>query len=331
MAKRPGDRYPSASALQTDLEAFLAQRVPSIVGPDTPWQPLTLWARRNALPVSIASAAIIGLATLSGVALVQRAEAERQRDRATAEAARADERAEAAERAEKEAAAARDAEKQRADQLKKVSDFQSQMLAQIDTTTAGVELMKDVRERFVAASDKAGVGEEERTARLDALRQELVRVNATDTAASMIDRTILRPAIKAIDEQFRDDPATDASLREAMADLYVRIGLYDLAFPLQESALATRRRVLGEDHSETLVSINNMGTLLSDQGKRSEAELYLRDALKKRRRVLGEEHQETLTSINNIGVLLWLQGKLAEAEPYSREALENRRRAGRGR
>jgi non-specific serine/threonine protein kinase/serine/threonine-protein kinase len=229
------------------------------------------------------------------------------------------ERADAALRAEK-------AERDRADQLKKVSDFQSGMLGQIDTTKAGAELMADVRERFAEALEKSGVPEAERTARLDALRQELVRVNATDAAASMIDRTILRPAIKTIDERFKDDPTTDASLRQALADLYQRIGRYDDAYPLQESALATRRRTLGEEHPDTLVSVNNMGVLLEAQGRLAEAEPLYREALEKSRRTLGEEHPETLGSVGNMGVLLQAQGRLAEAEPYLREALEKRRR-----
>ncbi|MBX3378402.1 MAG: serine/threonine protein kinase [Phycisphaeraceae bacterium] len=305
MRKHPEERYASASALQADLEALLDRRVPPTAGPDAPLQPLTLWTRRNALPVSIAATAMVGLATLSGVTLVQR---------------------NAAVASEKKAEAAAAAEKERADQLKKVSDFQSGMLSQIDTTKAGIDLMADVRTRFVAALEKNDVPEAERTARVDALRQELVRVNATDAAAAMIDRTILKPAIKAIDDQFKNDPATDASLRQALVDLYHTIGLYDDAVPLQESALATRRRVLGEDHPDTLTSISNMGVLLQDQGKLDQAEPYYREALEKLRRVLGEEHPDTLTSINNMGSLLQSQGKLDQAEPYHREALEKRRR-----
>jgi tetratricopeptide (TPR) repeat protein len=218
--------------------------------------------------------------------------------------------------------AARDAERERADQLKKVSDFQSQMLAQIDTTKAGIDLMADVRERFVAALEKAGVPEAERTTRVDSLRQELVRVNATDTAAAMIDRTILKPAIAAIDAQFKDDPTTDASLRQALAELYRTIGLYDVALPLQESALATRRRVLGEEHPDTLTSMIRISVLFDVMEKHAESARYARDALEKRRRVLGEDHPDTIYAINTLGNALSELGLTAEAEPYYREALE---------
>jgi tetratricopeptide (TPR) repeat protein len=98
------------------------------------------------------------------------------------------------------------------------------------------------------------------------------------------------------------------------------------AEPYYRDALEKYRRVLGEEHPDTLRSINNMGVLLESQGKLAEAEPYLRYALEKRRRTLGEEHLDTLLSINNMGGLLQSQGKFAEAEPYFRDALEKRRR-----
>ncbi len=222
--------------------------------------------------------------------------------------------------------AARDAEKERADQLKKVADFQSSMLGQIDTTKAGVDLMADLRARYVAALEKAGVPEAERVERLGIFQRELVRVNATDVAVAMVDRTILRPAIKAMDEQFKNDPKTDASLRQALSDLYENIGLYDAATPLQDAALATRRRVLGDDHPDTLTSINDMGVLLQVVGRTAEAELFVRQSLLGRRKALGEDHPQTLTSSNNLAALLQAQGRLAEAEPIFRECLEKSRR-----
>ena len=95
---------------------------------------------------------------------------------------------------------------------------------------------------------------------------------------------------------------------------------------MQVRALAINRRVLGEEHRDTLTSLTNMGALLMDQGKLSEAEPYWREALAKRRRVLGEDDLDTLNAINNMGGLLYEQRKLSEVEPYWREALAKRRR-----
>jgi tetratricopeptide (TPR) repeat protein len=319
LRKERDRRYESPQALADDLRRYLDGR-PLRAAPESRAYLARKFVRRNKVPVTAAATVFVALAAGLSVALWQRSEAIRAKESEVEQRARADERADAALKAEK-------AEKARADELKRVSDFQSQMLGQIDATRAGVDLMGDVRARFAAALEKAGVPEQARAARVGAFAQELVRVNATDAAAALIDRTILRPAIKAIGEQFGDQPAVDAQLRHALAELYRRIGLNEAAVPLQESALATRRRVLGEEHPDTLLAISNMSVLLRELGRLDDAEPYHREALDKCRRVLGEEHPETIIVISNMGGLLRAQGKFADAEPYYREALEKFRRA----
>lgn len=321
-------RYASAGELAEDVRRYL-DGLPLLAAPESRIYLARKFVRRNRVQVLSGAAAFLALAIGLAAAIWQANEAAKKRDEAVLagqkeaiERARADERADAAEKAEREAEAARDAEKQRADQLKQVSDFQSMMLAQIDTTKAGIDLMADVRERFVAALEKAHVPEEERTARVDALRKELVHVNATDAAVAMIDRTILRPAVETINRNFNDQPVIDSQLRQSLADLYRTLGLYDASMPLQESALATRRCVLGEEHTDTLTSLSSMGMLLMEYGRYDHAAIYLHEALEKSRLTLGEEHPNSLGAMNNVGYLLLLDGKPAEAEPYIREALE---------
>ncbi len=318
-------RYGSAAAMAADVRRYLEGK-PLDAAPESRAYLVRKFVRRNRLQVGAVSAVLLALSAGLALSLWQRSEAMAARDaeaqqrvEAEQQRARADERAAAAENAEK-------AEKERAAQLKQVSDFQSKMLMQIDTTTAGVNLMKDLRERFSMALDKTGVPENDRTTRVQALRQELTRVNATDAAAAMIDQTILRPAVETIDKQFKDQPVVDAQLRQALADLYYTIGLYDLSLPLQEAALSTRRRVLGDEHPDTILSVINTGVLLRSQGKLPEAEVRYRQALETSRRVLGGEHPDTLTAIHNMGFLLQEQGKYNEAERYCLEALEKRRR-----
>ena len=117
-----------------------------------------------------------------------------------------------------------------------------------------------------------------------------------------------------------------AALRQAIADRYMDLAMFAEALPLQESALATRRKVLGDDHIDTLSSINNMGVLLQWWGKLSEAEPYLRECLERKRRVLGDDHRETIAAIANMGSQMIYLGKPMEAEPYYKEALERSRR-----
>ena len=283
-------RYQSAEALAGDIRRYLKDE-PIAARPASTWYQLAKFSKRNkALVGGVVVSFVILLAGIAGTAWQARVA------------------------------------RQRADELQQVSDFQANMLRQVDPTRAGKLLTADVQARFEEAIAGAGVSESARAGQVENFMGQWKRVNATDAARALIDSTILKPAVEAIDKQFADQPLVDAALRQALADRYRDLGLYDAALPLQERALETRRRVLGEEHPQTLASINQMGVLLDSQGKLEEAERYYREALEKYRRVLGEEHPETLTSINNMGFLMWAEGKPSEAEPYFREALEKRRR-----
>ncbi len=297
-------RYETANGLAMDIQRYLNGEAIVAAPPSNAYRFRKFVRRHKGIALSgaaVAAALLIGLVGFAWQARVARD----QRDRAVA--------------AEAETA-------RRAAQLKQVADFQARMLGQIDPTEAGQELSRDVLARYTAALAAASVPERERAGQVEAFERQWGRVNATDAARELIDRTILKPAIETIDEEFKEQPAVDAQLRQTLAFLYQQLGLFDAALPLQTAALDTNRRVLGQEHPDTLSSINNTGMLLRAQGKLAEAEPYLKEALDKRRRVLGEEHPETLTSINNMGYLLDDQGRLAEAEPYYREALEKHRR-----
>ena len=85
--------------------------------------------------------------------------------------------------------------------------------------------------------------------------------------------------------------------------------------------LAAKRRTLGDDHADTLFSINSLGVLLDRKGDKAGAEPLLREALAGRKRVLGKMHPDTLRSATNLGALLYECGNMAEAAPMLREAL----------
>ena len=304
-------RYASADSLGADVRRYLDGK-PLEAAPESRAYLVRKFVRRNR--VQVAAAGAVALALVAGVIATGLA-----LDRAlTAEAGLKTQLAET----EK----AQQAEKLRADELSEVSDFQSQMLNRINTTQAGADLFKDVRARFAAALEKAGVPEAERAARVAVLEQELFRANATDTAAALIDREILKPAITTIDERFKEQPLVDAQLRQSLANLYRTIGLFDASMPLQESALATRRRLLGDEHERTVQSVVGMAYTLQLVGRFREAESMLREVLATRTRLLGREHRDTLNTMIGLSGTLVDQGRFDEAEPLQREVLETRRR-----
>ena len=95
---------------------------------------------------------------------------------------------------------------------------------------------------------------------------------------------------------------------------------------MHRQVLQVRRRVLGEEHPDTLNSKNNLANAVEFQGKCQEAEKMHREVLEVRSRVLREEHPNTLNSKNNLANAVEFQGKWQEAEKMHREVLEARRR-----
>ncbi|MHC4115610.1 MAG: tetratricopeptide repeat protein [Planctomycetota bacterium] len=62
------------------------------------------------------------------------------------------------------------------------------------------------------------------------------------------------------------------------------------------------RRILGEEHPNTLASMGSLAIVYEDQGRYDEAEKLHIKTLEIRRRVLGEEHPNTLASMNNLAL-----------------------------
>jgi len=74
-------------------------------------------------------------------------------------------------------------------------------------------------------------------------------------------------------------------------------------------ALEGYRRTLGDTHADTLTSINNLASLLQDQGKLSEAEPLMREAVSGAKKTLGDAHPTTVIIQKNLDELLQKMGK----------------------
>jgi hypothetical protein len=95
---------------------------------------------------------------------------------------------------------------------------------------------------------------------------------------------------------------------------------------IQEQVLVVSRRVLGEEHPDTLTSMDSWAEALCHQGDLSGAREIQEQVLGVRRRVLGEEHPDTLTSMNNLGQTLYHQGDLSGARKIQEQELDVCRR-----
>jgi DnaJ-domain-containing protein 1 len=123
-----------------------------------------------------------------------------------------------------------------------------------------------------------------------------------------------------------DDDLATATLCTWIARYdYVR-GAYAAARALQQQVLQALRRVLGEEHPDTLTSMNNLAATLRDQGELPGARALQEQVLQARRRMLGEEHPDTLVSMNNLAETLRAQGDLPGARALQEQVLQAQRR-----
>ena len=91
--------------------------------------------------------------------------------------------------------------------------------------------------------------------------------------------------------------------------------------------LQARRAALGNSDALTLISLNNLGTLLYELGRLPEAETLLAEAFASRRREHGALAPETLRSLHKLGVCLRAKGDYAQSVSHLTQALAGRRQA----
>jgi tetratricopeptide (TPR) repeat protein/CHAT domain-containing protein len=120
------------------------------------------------------------------------------------------------------------------------------------------------------------------------------------------------------EQQIRD-------LNQQVSQLYEQ-EKYAEALELARQTCERARRVLGEEHSDTVTSLNYLGDVLQAIGDLAGARLCFEQALEIRRRILGEDHRRTASSFKNLGEVLRDMGELVAARPCYEKALDICRR-----
>jgi Tetratricopeptide repeat len=88
---------------------------------------------------------------------------------------------------------------------------------------------------------------------------------------------------------------------------------YAEAEPMIRQTLATERRVLGNEHSDTQGSMQVLGQVLAAEGHYPEAERLLVEAYQTRRRVLGTDDPGTAETAYDLGTLYAVEGRKEDA------------------
>ena len=113
-----------------------------------------------------------------------------------------------------------------------------------------------------------------------------------------------RVARRRIFSQLEHEPErVDGGRRWHEARLIGLQGRYAEAEELCRDVLAARRRVLGDDHPDTLTSRDTLAWLAGLQGRRAEAVELHRQVLADRSRVLGAHHPDTQATRDELAEL----------------------------
>jgi tetratricopeptide (TPR) repeat protein/predicted Ser/Thr protein kinase len=295
LEKDKARRYASAADLGADIQRYLNDEPLTARPPSASYQLQKFARRHRGLMAGLAAVFVV---LLAGVAV------------STEEAIRASAAEQASKRAERAA----------------IDDRNRAMAAE---ATA-------VQERNRAVTEKQRADDESATAKAindflqnDLLAQAGARAQAgrgTKPDPDLKVRTALDRAAADIAQKFDKQPLVEASIRQTIGNAYFELGIYPEARKQTERAFELRRRLLGEDHPDTLSVMNDLSTVYRDEGKYAQAEPLASNVLEIRRRLLGEEHPDTLDSMNALGLLYRYEGKSAQAEALLSKALEIRRR-----
>lgn len=101
----------------------------------------------------------------------------------------------------------------------------------------------------------------------------------------------------------RADDATDPRIVDA----------HERAWKHRQDILERRRRILGENHPDTLDSAHNLANTLHALGRHEQARELEQDTLERRRETLGEHHPDTLDSAHKLAKTLHILGNHEQA------------------
>ncbi|KAJ5160437.1 Disease resistance protein [Penicillium canariense] len=118
-----------------------------------------------------------------------------------------------------------------------------------------------------------------------------------------------------------------AGVLHSLGRLYGNQGRLKEAEAMFERAREGKEKVLGQEHTSTLDTINNLGLIYTDQGRLKEAEAIYKRALEGKEKAWGRDHTSTLSTVHNLGNLYRNQGRLQEAEVTYERALKGYEKA----
>jgi serine/threonine-protein kinase len=161
-----------------------------------------------------------------------------------------------------------------------------------------------------------------RTARIQQFMLNLFDAGETD-AAPANDLRVITLVDRGVQEArgLDGEPAIQAALYQTLGSLYQRLGNYDRADSLLQSALDERRRLSGSEDRDSLDSLVALGLLRIDQAKLDDAEHLATQALDTAHRTLPASDRLVARATAALGKVLEERGNYDRAIPQLTEAV----------
>lgn len=297
MAPEKANRYQSAAELAADLRRY-PRNEPIAARPfSRVYYVRKFIARNRALVLGVVLAAL-GLVAGSSVAVWKAIEATRQRNRAQAEAQRAEQ----------------------------INAFLRSILNAADPRTSTVDVsVRAALDRAVAQFDRAEVSDPATYARIESMIGGIyARMERNAEAARH-----LALAVDAYREA--SGGAADLTLANALADLaWVTFGddeqPYRAGYELFSEALEITRRILGEEDAAVANLKVYVATSLRDMGEFERADVLFDEGMRALRAEKGEECGDYAFALTMLAGCRYRQNRHAEAEDLYRRGLAIQRR-----
>ncbi len=121
--------------------------------------------------------------------------------------------------------------------------------------------------------------------------------------------------------ELANDAEVQAAILHTIGSTYLGLGIYPEAERYLQESLSVRRRILGEDHPDTLDSLKQFAWLRNQQGRYADAEALMQGAIRALDRVKGNEHEETLEARVRLAWIVARLGRYREAATLHKELL----------
>jgi eukaryotic-like serine/threonine-protein kinase len=299
-------RYGSVAELEQDLERYLRGEA-VLAAPPSTWYALRKSARRHRSVV--VAATLVLAALLLGLAGTLSQAREARKEAAAARAAEASQTRLA------------QAEAERSRELQQVAEFQAEMLRSLDASTIGDNLASDMRAQLIKNLEVDQVPEADGESLLAAFDEAVLRLNTTDVASNLLDREILKPSIRAIDENFVNQPRARGLLHANVAASFAALSMRPEALGEYRSAVQSLSEGLGPDNPQVLAVQLDELMMLTAMDDLQAIQTLSGDLLERAQRALDESDPLRLSIERQWATTLRKLGRLDESLEFHQAVL----------